>query len=130
MRDIHYSLEDLSLLRIYISESTEDTITFLSALPEEEVAEEIDKLWHYLRVEQLLPRQMPLEAKDSPTPVLAIKWLRENLPEESSTEEEDDNYEDDYDGEPLRFNEDGECIGDSTWDYPGSPYLDEDDDIY
>lgn len=34
------------------------------------------------------------------------------------------------DGEPLEFDEDGECVGDSTWDYPGSPYLDEDDDIY
>lgn len=36
----------------------------------------------------------------------------------------------DYDGKELEFNDDGECIGDDTWDYPGSPYLSEDDNIY
>lgn len=37
---------------------------------------------------------------------------------------------DDDDGDELEFDEDGECIGDDTWDYPGSPYLDDDSDIY
>lgn len=37
---------------------------------------------------------------------------------------------DDNDGDDLEFDEDGECVGDDTWDYPGSPYLSDDDDIY
>ena len=40
------------------------------------------------------------------------------------------NY-DDYDGNELKFNDDGEAIGlDGVWDYPGSPYLSKEDDIY
>lgn len=40
------------------------------------------------------------------------------------------NNNNDDDGDELEFDEDGECIGDDTWDYPGSPYLDDDSDIY
>lgn len=36
----------------------------------------------------------------------------------------------DFDGYTPEFNEDGECIAGEEWDYPGSPYLSEDDDIY
>ena len=35
-----------------------------------------------------------------------------------------------YTPDGLEFDEDGECEGDSTWDYPGSPYLSDDNDIY
>lgn len=35
---------------------------------------------------------------------------------------------DDYDGEEVLFNEDGECISGEEWNYPGSPYLPDEDD--
>jgi hypothetical protein len=38
--------------------------------------------------------------------------------------------DDDDDGDDLEFDEDGECGGDDTWDYPCSPCLSDDDDIY
>lgn len=47
--------------------------------------------------------------------------------------EDDESYyfeDDDDDGDDLEFDEDGECVGDNTWDYPDSPYLSDDDDIY
>jgi hypothetical protein len=52
---------------------------------------------------------------------------------EIDNDQEDDCHsqcDDDDDGNDLEFDEDGECVGDDTWDYPGSPYLSDDDDIY
>lgn len=39
-------------------------------------------------------------------------------------------HDPDCDGVEMEFNDDGECIRGSVWDYPGSPYLSEEDDIY